>query len=162
MAGDSISALRQEVRENTERRSDQLREIGESVATHNANFVAIEARLVAIEESSSPGILTIIGATIAMAGLLASGVGFVLTQITQVNDAKRDAIAERMDGLEKASRHRATEIDKVAAKQDDVRQRLSRVEGSLPYIDSKLEDVDKGGSRRWVRDGVRDGVRTAP
>lgn len=164
MANDSIGTLRQaieNVREDLaikleqlalklEKRDDILREIDKSISEHNANFVAIEARLVAREDDQPPGILTIVGISLGMATLLASGGGFVIDQITQVQAAEHQALKQRVNGMDKASDRRTRSGDLVAEKQDDIRQRLSKVEGELPLLKERVDDIDDQGSRRWM------------
>ena len=141
MPNDQLEALRAEFSAKSEKRDDQLRQVERETAAFNENFIAIEARLAATERS--PGIITIISASIGMAAILGSAFTFVLAQQDKVQVAIHVGLDQRIGAVERLGAQ-------LNERQDDVRQRLSRLEGVIPEMSQRMNDMDQMGSRKLV------------
>lgn len=153
-------AHRSEVRDQqlAERRDEFLAQVSDI----NSVLTELATKVAAAEKASerAPSWLAILGTAATLAAILAGLAKFTLEMtVTPIEkaQARHDKVHEALTAQLSHYQADVTGMVKVVQeRQDDVRTRLARIEGKLPEMDARLDDVDKLGSRKWINKGDRE------
>jgi chromosome segregation ATPase len=158
-----LEALNADIARNREVRDGQFaawREDHQRDIAEISNLLSELATKVAAAEKQSeraPTWLQIVIAAGTLASILAGLATFTL-EMTVAPIEKEEGRHQRVhETLRSDLAHYQADVTGmvkvVQDRQDDVRTRLARIEGQLPLIERRLDDVDKLGSRKWVKQG---------
>jgi hypothetical protein len=160
MTNDRISQIEAKFDKRAEIRDAEMGELREALATLAARQGAIESQheahagaIEAIRSIKPPGIIALAGPALAAAVVVGSLGVFVLNQALLPFRAEIDNITTTLT----ATRTELVGVSRIMGeRQDDVRQRLSRLEGAAPLEQYWIKDIDQNGSRKWLGRCERD------
>ena len=143
-----LDQLREEIERRAESRDKAQSELWDGVSEAEAQLRAITSRLAAVEAAARPvGTLQLWGPSIATLALVGSLAYLVMT--LSIDPLKRKG-EELLTEIRHVQADVTGAVKVINDRQDDVRQRLSRIEGGQPYLNGWIKDVDQTGSRKWV------------
>lgn len=129
MPNDRIDALADRFERKSEDRDRQLGEMSSTIAAYERDFIAVDARLVALEKR--PGLPAFLGAIVSICALAAALVGFVIQSERAQVESRREILIER----ETALGHQIEDLKDTTRLNSDrmysIIQRLSKVESAV-------------------------------
>lgn len=137
---EKVEAIERRFEDRSARRDQEATEIREAIADAIARLGSLESNcaetrsaVVGLQAVKPPGFLALAGPAIAAAVMVGSLGGFVLSEAI-------GPVKERLHEI-------ATIVELVRDRQDDVRQRVSRMEGRVGEMDERVEAIDAHGPR---------------
>ena len=142
-----LGAFESQVAQRTESRDKAQDQLWEAIAELETKLGIATSAVTRLESVKPVSAIALWGPSIATLVLVGSLAYLVMTLSISPLDRKGAELAEDIRHVQDDM---TGAIKVLMDRQDDVRQRLSRIEGGQPYLDGWLRDVDQTGSRKWV------------
>lgn len=149
--------LREEFRERSQRREDQLGSLATSLVSQKGGIDALNFRLEKLEGLKPLSLVQVISPSVAVFGLLTVVGGAFLTLMQREQEAKFDVVdarieigTERQRALDTRLNVQVGELNKISERQFGMVEKVAGEQGKVHQMEKQLESVDVHGSRKWV------------